>query len=128
LGEAVVRFGTKATARSKRDRFSFGNQWFVLAGLYHPAYRESGAIWGKSVSQRDDEADRLEKFRAMADEAREAARNAKTAQLREEYENLVRAWEMLIAEMESLEAAREKAGSSQEESSPEPATVHYPRN
>jgi hypothetical protein len=79
------------------------------------------------VSERDDEAERLEKFRAMADEAREAARNAKTAVLREEYEHLVHAWEMLIAEMKLLEAARLRAASSQEESSTEPATVHYPR-
>jgi hypothetical protein len=56
------------------------------------------------VSERVEEADRLTKFRAMAEEAREAARNAKTAQLREEYEALVRAWELLILEMESLDA------------------------
>ena len=56
------------------------------------------------MSERDEEADRLTKFRAMAEEAREAARNAKTAQLREEYEALVRSWELLILEMESLEA------------------------
>ena len=63
----------------------------------------------------------------MADEAREAARNAKTPQLREEYENLVRSWQMLIAEMESLEAARRR-GASQDDAPAEPATVHYPRN
>ena len=63
----------------------------------------------------------------MADEAREAARNAKTPQLREEYENLVRSWQMLIAEMESLEAARLR-GASQDDAPAEPATVHYPRN
>jgi hypothetical protein len=60
-----------------------------------------------------DEDDRLNKFRAMAHEAREAARNAKTAALREEYENLVRAWEMLIWEMESLEAAGQRTALSQ---------------
>ena len=68
---------------------------------------EVGESWGRTVSQRDDDdADRLGKFRAMAAEAREAARNAKTAQMREEYESLVRAWELLIWEMESIEAAR----------------------
>ena len=61
----------------------------------------------------DNEDDRLNKFRTMATEAREAARNAKTAALREEYENLVRAWEMLIWEMESLEAAGQRTTLSQ---------------
>ena len=61
------------------------------------------------MSEHDVEADRLAKFRAMADEARHAARNAKTPQMREEYEALVRAWELLILEMESLEADKRGA-------------------
>ena len=80
------------------------------------------------MSEREQDADRLGKFRAMADEAREAARNAKTPQLREEYESLVHAWQMLIAEMESLEAARGRATSSPDEAPAEHATVHYPRS
>jgi hypothetical protein len=66
---------------------------------------------GKSLSERGEEADRLDKFRAMAEEAKDAARNAKTAQLREEYESLVHAWQLLIWEMEALEVRRRHDGS-----------------
>jgi hypothetical protein len=128
MGEPLVRFGTFATAPGKRDHFVGPERCFRLAAFGGRAYTESGAIWGISVSERDDEADRLEKFRAMADEAREAARNAKTASMREEYEHLVHAWELLIAEMQLLEAARARAASAEEESPVEEATVHYPRN
>ena len=43
---------------------------------------------------------RLGKFRAMAAEAAQAARSATSPEMRREYENLVRAWEDLIREME----------------------------
>src|SRR5258705_7517534 len=58
-------------------------------------------FWGRLVAQRptEPEIDRLQKFRAMAAEAREVADNAKTPQMRQEYENLVRAWDQLILEM-----------------------------
>jgi hypothetical protein len=44
---------------------------------------------------------RLAKFRAMAADAALSARNAQSPEMRREYENLVRAWEELIGEMEA---------------------------
>ena len=61
------------------------------------------------MSQRDDETERLAKFRAMAEEARGAALNAKSASMRAEYEALVRAWELLIAEMEAIDTRQDGA-------------------
>jgi hypothetical protein len=56
------------------------------------------------MSERDKRSadSRLDKFRAMAAEAKECAQNAQTLEMRGEYENLVRAWEELIREMEVI--------------------------
>jgi len=45
---------------------------------------------------------RLERFRAMAAEAEASARSAKNPKERQEYENLARAWDELIREMERI--------------------------
>jgi hypothetical protein len=46
---------------------------------------------------------RLGKFRSMAAEAAAAARFTQSPEMRREYENLVRAWEELIREMEAAD-------------------------
>jgi hypothetical protein len=53
---------------------------------------------------------RLGKFRAMAAEASVAARAAQSPEMRREYENLVRAWEELIREMESADQTDSSVG------------------
>jgi hypothetical protein len=48
--------------------------------------------------------ERLRRFRALAEEAWQAARKVQSPEMQREYENLARAWGDLIAELERLEA------------------------
>jgi hypothetical protein len=81
---------------------------FILCrrGIFHcPVLNK--ALWnrwireGRAMPAQDEPLRlRLGKFRAMAAEAAQAARSATSPEMRREYENLVRAWEDLIREME----------------------------
>jgi hypothetical protein len=49
-------------------------------------------------------AGRLQRFRALAADALQSARKAQSPEMKQEYENLAKAWGDLIAELERLEA------------------------
>ena len=53
---------------------------------------------------------RLRRFRAMSAEAAAAARDAESPEMCREYENLVRAWEELISEMEAAAGNNSASG------------------
>jgi hypothetical protein len=56
------------------------------------------------MAQDETSQERLQRFRALAAEAWQAARGAQSPEMQREYESLARAWGDLIAELERLEA------------------------
>jgi len=56
------------------------------------------------MAQDETSLERLQRFRALAAEAWQAARTAPSPEMRREYENLAKAWGELISELERLEA------------------------
>jgi hypothetical protein len=56
------------------------------------------------MAQDETSVERLQRFRALATEAWQAARKAQSPEMQREFENLATAWGELIAELERLEA------------------------
>lgn len=66
-------------------------------------YKAKGQVAGQ-MAQDDNSPERLQKFRALAAEAWQSSRKAKSPEMQREYENLALAWGELIAELERLDA------------------------
>jgi len=56
------------------------------------------------MAQDETSLERLQRFRALAAEAWQAAGTTQSPEMRREYENLAKAWGELISELERLQA------------------------